>query len=84
MADDNQTILAATNLGLQIMWALTIVLVLFVCLRIFVRTFLVRKVGPDDHAFLWAGVSCPVPRHQHGSVPGDLHHDGLDCFETRT
>lgn len=48
---------AATILGLRITWALTIVLVLFVSLRIAVRLLVVRKFGPDDHAFLWAGVS---------------------------
>lgn len=55
--DEDAQVYAASSLGLRIMWALTIALVLFVSLRLVVRGLVMRKVGLDDHIFLWAGVS---------------------------
>lgn len=43
-------------MALAIMWTLTAVTLVFVVLRVYTRQFIIHMLGPDDVAYVVAGV----------------------------
>ncbi|KAH7120141.1 hypothetical protein B0J13DRAFT_568378 [Dactylonectria estremocensis] len=43
-------------MAVAVMWALTALTWIFVCLRLYTRIYILQQVGPDDHAYWLSGV----------------------------